>query len=435
MESNKGFDSKLGFIWNDYFIFKDEIGFGSFSKVYKVIHISKKETYALKKISKSRLNKTLIDKFMNEIELMKTLNHLNIVKLIDYYVNDKYIILILEYCNCGSLKNLLNKGLNENEIRPIVYQIVNGMYYLNKMGIIHRDLKPDNILLTTNAFSNEENLVKIIDFGFSNNNSELYNTICGTPMYMSPEIIAGLKYNSKSDIWSLGIITYELFHNKHPYDNPKSLQQLNNNILNNKILYRNDISPYFLDLLHRLLEMNPTNRIDYDALLNHPWFFSKTLINNDQKDDIFFMELIGDSSNSTLNQNNSNKKIINDFDKTTYLEDNVEYLSYSQIIQMKSTNTSNSNSNSILNEFDYSLNSSGSINKNQDDNKKKEFKEIHILIEDYYHKPNNNENVENNFNNEISSPNNYNWHSDSFLNIPLKIFRTIVGNFNSPNSV
>lgn len=417
MESNKGFDSKLGFIWNDYYVFKDEIGFGSFSKVYKAIHILKKETYALKRISKSRLNKTLIDKFMNEIELMKTLNHLNIVKLIDYYVNDKYIVIVLEYCNGGSLKNLLNKGLNENEIRPIVYQIVNGMYYLNKMGIIHRDLKPDNILLTTNDVSSsasttvaaEQNLVKIIDFGFSNNNKELYNTLCGTPMYMSPEIIAGLKYDSKSDLWSLGIITYELFHNKHPYDTPKSLQQLNHNILHNKILYRNDISPYFLDLLHRLLEMNPTNRIDYDSLLNHPWFFSKTLIHNDPSADIFFMEL-----------------------PVAFKDDpELEYLSYSQIIQMKPTNTSNCNSDSILNEFDYSIPSGISDTSGAASEENKQLAcEIPILIENYYEKPTNN--VE--FISEISPPI-HNWHSDSFLNIPLKIYKTLMGNFNSPNSI
>lgn len=424
-------ESTKGFIWEEYYVFKNKIGNGSFSRVYKGIHVKTKELVAIKKINKLKLTQNLIDKFINEIELIKSLEHPNIVQLKNHYINDKYIILILEYCNGGTLKNLVCKDLSENEIRPILYQIISGLHYLDKKGIIHRDLKPDNILI-----HNDTN-VKIIDFGFSirdTTENELHSTICGTPLYMSPELLLGQLYNKKTDLWSIGIIAYELFHNKNPYGNPKSISELTHKIKNNKILYKSDISFYYLDLLKKLLDINPNNRITYEDLLKHPWFFSK--LATKENEDIFPMDDVN----------------------------TIKYLTYSEILHNFSQNSFDfcDLKNNILadNNLDNDIiNSSVNIKKI----KYKKIKDINILDENTDIKD---INTNNNINNKIekeknTEPININFienfyntpdierseyivnlpkqthTSDSFLNVSLKFLKTFINisSFNTPNSL
>eukprot|EP00919_Chromeraceae_sp_WS-2016_P037526 GHVR01089589.1.p1 GENE.GHVR01089589.1~~GHVR01089589.1.p1 ORF type:complete len:150 (-),score=6.19 GHVR01089589.1:1558-2007(-) len=145
---------------------------------------------------------------------MKKLNHKNIVKLYDIVTTTNSIYLIMEYCSGGDLKHYCrNKKFNEEEVNDIIKQIVNGFKEIVKMGIIHRDLKPANILV-------HEGLFKICDFGFAKlfgDSAKMAQTCVGTPIYMSPQVLKHKLYTSKTDIWSLGILYFELLFNKLPY--------------------------------------------------------------------------------------------------------------------------------------------------------------------------------------------------------------------------
>ena len=126
----------------------------------------------------------------------------------------------MEYCSGGDLMHALRKngkGFDEAKIKEYAKQIVNGLYFLSSKQIIHRDLKPHNILISGNDENNMT--LKIADFGFAKllRPTDLTNTICGSPIYMAPEIQFGNKYSVNADMWSLGVILYELFMNKPPF--------------------------------------------------------------------------------------------------------------------------------------------------------------------------------------------------------------------------
>ena len=212
------------------------IGKGAYGDVYMGKNLKTKEIYAIKKITKKQLeSETIYQYFNNEIFILKHLNHPNIVKfksLIDYK-NDFY--LSTEYCNGGNLEQAMKyhletykKPISEKIARYFIYNILLGIIYLNKNNLIHRDIKSDNILLN---YENEEDLIthnflkakiKIIDFGFARylEQNELAGSLVGTPMYMEPSILKTFMtsksrvvdgfYDKKVDVWSLGVLTYEL---------------------------------------------------------------------------------------------------------------------------------------------------------------------------------------------------------------------------------
>ena len=215
---------------NKYYTIISKIGSGSYSKVYKAIDTETKTTVAMKIITTSKLNTSLVQRLSKEIEILKQLNHINIISLLNYSITDKHIYLIMELCNGGTIGDKIGKLTNEAQIKEIIKQIIDGMLYLQNKDILHRDIKPANILITT------ENIIKIIDFGFSSDlkDSDMYSTICGTPMYMSPELLKCESYNKKTDLWSLGVITYELIHHKNPFGNPRNISQLLESIKNIK---------------------------------------------------------------------------------------------------------------------------------------------------------------------------------------------------------
>mgnify|MGYP002624584200 CR=1 FL=1 len=212
------------------------IGKGAYGDVFMGINTKTKEIYAIKKITKKQLESEIIYQyFNNEIFILKHLNHPNIIKFksLTEYKSDYY--LSTEYCNGGSLEQAMKyhsdtygNPINEEIARYFIYNILHGIIYLNKNNLIHRDIKSDNILL---HYENEEDLIthnflkakiKIIDFGFARylEQDELAGSLVGTPMYMEPSILKTFMtsksrvvdgfYDKKVDVWSLGILTYEL---------------------------------------------------------------------------------------------------------------------------------------------------------------------------------------------------------------------------------
>lgn len=251
-----------------YYTIQSKIGAGSYSKVYKAVDSETKTLVAIKIITTSKLNASLIQRLSKEIEILKQLKHTNIIALLNYSITDKHIYLVMDFCNGGTVGDKIGKLTTESQVKEVVKQIIDGMLYLQNKNILHRDIKPANILFTT------ENIVKIIDFGFSSDlkDSDMYSTICGTPMYMSPELLKCESYNKKTDLWSLGVITYELIHHKNPFGNPRNISQLLESIKKKNFYYKSSISPSCRNFITSLLQEVPDLRPDLYDLSIHEWF-------------------------------------------------------------------------------------------------------------------------------------------------------------------
>ena len=212
--------------WREYTINTSPIGKGMYSKVYYGYHRETGKEIALKKIFFNQLQNKIKDRIITEINILQRLNHSNIIKLYDYKFDGEYILLVMEYCNGGDLKKWMERSHTEEEIVSIFKQILYSISHLHINGIMHRDIKPENII-----FHNDE--IKICDFGFSTiikDNTELFDTMCGTPLYMSPEILFLQKYNIYSEIWSLGILFYTILFKRHPFGDLENIEDYRNKI-------------------------------------------------------------------------------------------------------------------------------------------------------------------------------------------------------------
>uniref|UniRef100_A0A3Q2Q4K0 non-specific serine/threonine protein kinase n=1 Tax=Fundulus heteroclitus TaxID=8078 RepID=A0A3Q2Q4K0_FUNHE len=204
---------------------KDLIGHGAFAVVFKGRHKEKRDwEVAVKCINKKNLSKSqaLLGK---EIKILKELRHENIVRLLDYQVR--------MYCNGGDLAEYLQtKGtLSEDTIRVFLQQMARAMKVLQSKGILHRDLKPQNILLCHREGRRPGSVntsIKIADFGFARHLqiNAMAATLCGSPMYMAPEVIMSQNYDAKADLWSLGTIVYQCLTGKAPFHVSETLKDI-----------------------------------------------------------------------------------------------------------------------------------------------------------------------------------------------------------------
>ncbi|KAM9178792.1 serine/threonine-protein kinase ULK1 isoform 2-T2 [Mergus octosetaceus] len=259
---------------------KDLIGHGAFAVVFKGRHKEKPELeVAVKCINKKNLAKsqTLLGK---EIKILKELKHENIVALYDFQEMANSVYLVMEYCNGGDLADYLHtmRTLSEDTIRLFLQQIAGAMKMLHSKGIIHRDLKPQNILLSYagGRKSNPNNIrIKIADFGFARylQNNMMAATLCGSPMYMAPEVIMSQHYDAKADLWSIGTIIYQCLTGKAPFQ-ASSPQDLRLFYEKNKMLMPNiprETSSHLRQLLLGLLQRNHKDRMDFDEFFHHPF--------------------------------------------------------------------------------------------------------------------------------------------------------------------
>ncbi len=267
--------------------FISNISSGSFGKVIKAIKLSTNEEVAIKIIKKNTYNSSLKE----EIKILKNCEHKNILKFIDYIETNSKFFIIMELLKGGTLKNFIlnNKNLSEEKISIIIKQILSAVNYLHNKNICHRDIKPENIMFKDNSYSE----LKLIDFGLSIKN--FYDLgekdYCGTFRYMAPEILENKIYNKKIDLFSVGIILYELISNGvHPFinENNNVFDSENNNKKKINIKnYVNDIKNFnvnkingkisknFEDFLHRLLEYEPFYRLNAHEALIHPFITRK----------------------------------------------------------------------------------------------------------------------------------------------------------------
>jgi serine/threonine protein kinase len=270
----------------DYVVNKHDIGGSKCSRVYVGEHKKTKKVVAIKeiKVDGKNYNKQNIK---SEINIMKKLHHPNIIEFYDVVMNDerRCVYLILEYCELGDFHKFQNKrAIREIHVQKYMKQLISGLKYLYENKIMHRDLKPQNILVTNSGD------IKLIDFGFAKvvESNTMNETFCGTPMYMAPEIFKSRednkKYTSKSDLWSLGIILYEMitgyppFHVKHISELVKQINE--KNIIIPDAL---EISKECQSLLFSLLEIDPEKRISWKNLFTHPWFERDLFVEEENK--------------------------------------------------------------------------------------------------------------------------------------------------------
>lgn len=242
----------------------EKIGYGNFSKIYTGYHCKNKIKIAIKKM-KSTNGK--------EVSIMKKLQHNNILKLYNSIYKHNYIYLILELCKYDLSTYIRhNIKLSENDSQEIFKQIVSGVKYLYENHIVHRDLKPHNILLT------QDNIVKICDFGFSCYCDDIDSEICGSPFYMAPEMLKKQKYTNKIDLWSLGIILFQMLEGKVPF----SSNTIRDLITELDIIHFSSLISYHIsyncrDLILKLLNIDPDKRISWEDLFHHNWIKNNTL--------------------------------------------------------------------------------------------------------------------------------------------------------------
>ena len=251
-----------------------ELGAGSFGHVYLVSHKTTKAQYAIKAIDKrNKANQSEKPYFRREIEVMYKIHHPNVVKLYGHFEDNNYCYFIMEYIAKGNIFNLIphdnKKRLNVKVVASLMKDVISAVYYLHHMKpiIIHRDIKPENVLL------GEGLVAKLTDFGWSNymQEDEKRKTVCGTPIYLAPEIIKEEGHDEKVDIWCIGVLLFELTTGNVPFQG-NDIDTLKDNILHLRIAWPKDINIDAKNLIKKILKLDPGSRISLEEMLQHPFF-------------------------------------------------------------------------------------------------------------------------------------------------------------------
>ena len=257
------------------------LGQGSFGKVYLARNKKLNTNFAMKIIEKpSNHDAKEEENLMNEINILRKLDHPNILKINDFYSTENEYIMITEFCPEGELFYEIKNFAPFEEALAGWYmrQILSAVNYCHKSKIIHRDLKPENILISQRN-KKGFNTIKIIDFGTAILFDKKDKKLAGSIYYLSPEIISkNRKYTEKCDIWSCGIIMYILLSSRPPFNGDTDEDILKKIMRNNIDLEKYPWSVISLeakDLLKKLLEFDPKKRITAEEALNHDWFKCK----------------------------------------------------------------------------------------------------------------------------------------------------------------
>ena len=257
-----------------------KLGDGAYGTVYLATNLMTKQKVAMKKIDKVKDNEIDDMEIKNEIDILRKLDHPNIVKIIEFYSASKAYYIITDYCSCGELYNQIKFQYNEYQLSVLFYQVFSGLYYLHSKNIVHRDLKLENILISEMEPDKKTNKkyfwIKIIDFGtakiFEKNKNE--KTVIGSSYYIAPEVLQK-NYNEKCDTWSAGVILYMLIVGRAPFDG-KNDDEIIDNIKKGKFNDKHkkllNASSEVQDLVKNLLKVNVKKRFSASDALKHPWF-------------------------------------------------------------------------------------------------------------------------------------------------------------------
>lgn len=260
MESIKGYS------------FIREIGGGNFGKVYLAKN-NLGELYAVKKMQTGSINKRLLTLINNEINALNIINNPSVLRLKESFQTSNHIYIVMEYCVGGDIEHFIqtHKKVPEDLVRKWLQKLILALHQLRLQNIVHRDLKLANLMLTHSDPEQAE--VKIGDFGFAKFlGDSLTSTQLGTPLYMAPEIFNDDQYSYKVDIWSLGVVAYEMLSGNAPFkcyklEELKRLQKI-------PISFRREdgVSRDAEEIVQAMMCYDPNRRVDYEDLLKMRFF-------------------------------------------------------------------------------------------------------------------------------------------------------------------
>jgi serine/threonine protein kinase len=283
------------------------VGEGSFGKVWKARKQGSLQTVAIKLITKRGKNDKDISNLRQEIEILRKLSHPNIIEMMDAFETRSDFCVVTEFAQ-GELFQILedDKYLSESVVQDVARQLTAALHYLHSHRIIHRDMKPQNILVAANG------ALKLCDFGFARAMSQhtlVVTSIKGTPLYMAPELVQEQPYNHTVDLWSLGVILFELFTGEPPFYTT-SIYSLVKAIIQDNIKWPKRISKDFKSFLSGLLDKDPKKRLDWPELAQHPFVYVPGSELSQDKDNDDYLEeetLIKSHSNKIITNSSSSK--------------------------------------------------------------------------------------------------------------------------------
>uniref|UniRef100_T1E1B8 non-specific serine/threonine protein kinase n=1 Tax=Cupiennius salei TaxID=6928 RepID=T1E1B8_CUPSA len=261
------------------------IGDGNFAVVHECVNKITKTEYALKVIDKHKC-KGKGHMIQSEVAILRHVRHVNIVQLIEEFDYENHLYLVMELVKGGDLFDAITTATKytEKDASLMVHDLSSALCYLHSLNIVHRDIKPENLLVV--AHEDGTRSLKLGDFGLAIEVKEPLYTICGTPTYVAPEILAETGYGVKVDIWAAGVITYILLCGFAPFIS-QDQEELFSQILAGKYEFPepfwDDVSDSAKELITLMLKVNPDERFSASEVLNHPWVQAVSALDTDMQ--------------------------------------------------------------------------------------------------------------------------------------------------------
>ncbi|XP_077941416.1 serine/threonine-protein kinase 33 isoform X1 [Gasterosteus aculeatus] len=272
----------------DIYTFGRKLGQGSFGVVYEATHIETQTKWAIKEVCRPAAGSRRARMLGHEINILKQVDHAHIIHLQEVYHTAQMTYLVIDLCDGGELKQLLQrkKYFTEDETRHIICSLADAVVYLHKRDIVHRDLKLENILVMNDPDEEDKGRIniKVTDFGLSvkTNGVGIENIMkeaCGTLTYMAPEMMSDRGYSHWCDVWSIGIVMYILLCGEPPFLSQTKADLLKE-IMNREVTFLQPIwgtvSDAAKNVLTCLLKADPAYRMSANQLLENPWITGDT---------------------------------------------------------------------------------------------------------------------------------------------------------------
>ncbi|EUC28851.1 hypothetical protein COCCADRAFT_108052 [Bipolaris zeicola 26-R-13] len=268
------------------FTIQRTLGTGSFGRVHLVQSKHNQRFYAVKVLKKAQVVKMKqVEHTNDERRMLQQVKHPFLITLWGTFQDSKNLYMVMDFVEGGELFSLLRKSQRfPNPVAKFyAAEVTLALDYLHSHNIIYRDLKPENLLLDRHGH------LKITDFGFAKEVPDITWTLCGTPDYLAPEVVASKGYNKSVDWWSLGILIFEMLCGFTPFWDGGSPMKIYENILKSRVKYPPYIHPDAHDLLQKLITPDLTKRLGNlhggsKDVMNHPWFAEVTWDRLQKKD-------------------------------------------------------------------------------------------------------------------------------------------------------
>ncbi|XP_040844909.1 serine/threonine-protein kinase 33 isoform X1 [Ochotona curzoniae] len=273
----------------EIYTFGRVLGQGSFGLVVEATNKETETKWAIKKVNKEKAGSSAVKLLEREVNILKSVRHEHIIHLEQVFETPKKMYLVMELCEDGELKKILDrKGhFSENETRWIIQSLASAIVYLHNKDIVHRDLKLENIMVKSSFIdaNNEMRLnIKVTDFGLAvkkqGRSEAMMQTTCGTPIYMAPEVINAHDYSQQCDIWSIGVIMYMLLCGDPPFmasSEEKLFELIRKGELRFEDPVWDSVSENAKSVLRQLTKVDPAHRITAKELLDSQWLTGNTL--------------------------------------------------------------------------------------------------------------------------------------------------------------